>query len=327
MPSPAPPYELPRLTVSEAVGTVRLMPLISVAATILMILALAAPTGDASDETAEPATPNSVRLMNADFRLPANTRWREERIMSAPKLKLSVDLGGNKNVRGTMSLLSRQVLDIDVRTEKDLRLKFVQSDTTSDIDFGKNRNRSTTTLPLDGKSVLAERVESGRWSAKLDSSRRPTAEEGSALYGLTYLWASGVYPDREVEIGETWKVDAKNFKNLFGSEFKKPAGAFEFSLARIVDFDGHPCAKITGKGELTSQTKSLGSTEAGAEETPIDAVMDLSIEIYRSIELGMDLSVKMTGTLDLSNEKDEEALTYKASSPVEFTRTLKKRQP
>ncbi len=303
------------------------MPLNAIAAATVLTFANCAQFA-AADERGAPATaPKSVSLVNTDFRLPANSRWREERIMSAPKLKLSVDLGANKNVRGTMSLLSRQVLDIDVLTEKDVRLKFVQSDTTSTIDFGKNRNRSTNTLPLDGKTVLAERVESGRWSAKFDGRRRPTPEEGSALQGLTHLWTTGVYPDRDVEIGETWKVDAKNFKSLFGDEFEKPTGAFEFNLARIVEFEGKTCAKITGRGKLTSQTKTLRSTGAGAEESPLDAVMDLSVEIYRSIEFGIDLSVKMTGTLDLNNKKDKDALTYKATSPVEFTRILRKRQP
>ena len=245
--------------------------------------------------------------------------------MSAPKLKLSVDLGTDKNVKGVMSMLSRQLIDIDVLNQEEVRLKFVQNDSTSHINFGENRSRHTTALPLDGRTVLAERGEGGRWSAKFDSRRRPTPEESSALYALTYLWAEGVYPDREVKIGESWKVDAKDFKNLFGSNFRKPVGNFEFTLAKMVKHEGRDCAKIIGKGKLTSQTKSMGSDEAGLEETPLDAEMDLTIEIYRSVELAMDLSVTMTGTLELSNEKDEDALTYRASSPVEFTRTLRQR--
>lgn len=94
---------------------------------------------------------------------------------------------------------------------------------------------------------------------------------------------------------------------------------------RTVEYEGQECVKITGQGKLRSQTKSLGSSAPGAEEKPLAAELDLSIEIYRSLELAIDLSVSMTGTLELSNTGDEDALSYKASSPVEFTRTLKKR--
>ena len=300
-----------------------LNPIAIAAATLFALTGLAA-----GDGTAAPTAPvQSVMLSNTSFNLPPNTRWREERIMSAPKFKLSVELGAEKNVRGSMSMLTRQLMEIDVLTPKKLRLNFVQSDTSSDIDFGANTNRSTTTLPLDGKAVVTERDEKGRWSAKLEAKRRPTPEEGSALNALTYLWAEGIYPDKEITIGESWKVDAKDFKNLFGSEFKKPKGEFEFTLVRIDEHDGETCAKITGKGQLTSQTKSLGNATAGnTEETPLDAVMDLEIEIFHAIELGMDLDVKMTGTLVLSNDKKSEELSYEASSPVEFTRSLERRQ-
>ena len=75
----------------------------------------------------------AVTLSSSDFKLPPNSQWREERIMSAPKFKLSIDLGSGKTVKGTMSLLSRQLLDIDVVGEKDLRLKFVQSNSTRTV--------------------------------------------------------------------------------------------------------------------------------------------------------------------------------------------------
>ena len=130
----------------------------AIAATTVLAFACCAQLAAADEDQALATAPNTASLINADFRLPANSRWREEHIMSAPKLKLSVDLGAGQTVRGTMSLLSRQVLNIDVLTEKNVRLKYVQSDTTSDIDFGKNRNRLTTAQPLDGKTVLAERV-------------------------------------------------------------------------------------------------------------------------------------------------------------------------
>lgn len=250
--------------------------------------------------------------------------------MSAPKFKLSVDLGSGKSVKGTMSLISRQLLDVDVLTGNNLRLKFIQHNSTSDIDIGANRNRNTTTLPLDGKTVLTERGNEGRWSAKLDGRSRPTSGEGSALHALTYLWIDGIYPDRDVAIGETWKIDAKELKNLFGADFKKPAGEFEFTLVRIVDHEGQKCAKITGKGHVTSQTKSLGDANAsaadGTGETPLDATMDINLEIFRSLELAMDMTMKMEGTLDLNNQKDEKALQYKATSPVKFTRSFRKRK-
>ena len=282
----------------------------------------------ADDKTTPPATnTTTVRLTNGEFKLSPNTRWREERIMSAPKFKLSVDLGSGKSVKGSMSLISRQLLDVDVLTDKNLRLKFIQHNSTSDIDIGANRNRNTTTLPLDGKIALAERSNAGRWSAKLDGRNRPTSGEGAALHALTYLWIDGIYPDRDVAIGETWKIDAKELKNLFGADFKKPAGEFEFTLVRMVDHEGHKCAKITGKGSVTSQTKSLGNAAAdGTGETPLDATMDISIEIFRSLELAMDMTMKMEGTLDLNNEKDEKALQYKATSPVKFTRSFRKRK-
>ncbi|MFT4547843.1 MAG: hypothetical protein ACI8XO_003084 [Verrucomicrobiales bacterium] len=268
----------------------------------------------------------AVTLSSSDFKLPPNSQWREERIMSAPKFKLSIDLGSGKTVKGTMSLLSRQLLDIDVVGEKDLRLKFVQSNSTSDIDIGENRNRHTTTLPLDGKTVLAERGEGGRWSSRLDGRRRPTSEEGTALNALTHLWVEGIYPGRDLEIGETWTVDAKDLKNLFGADFKRPTGEFEFTLARVVEHEGQNCAKVTGRGKVTSQTKSLGNSAAdGTGETPLDATMDIGIEIFHSLDLAMDLTLKMEGTLTLSNEKDAEALRYEASSPVKFTRTFRKR--
>ncbi|MGI9239713.1 MAG: hypothetical protein ACR2RV_02870 [Verrucomicrobiales bacterium] len=293
------------------------------ATTILILAAFAQATTAPPAE--EASSGNSVQLSNADFRIPPNSRWRDERIMSAPKLALLVDLGTEKNVRGTMSILSRQLLDIDVASESELRLKFIQADTTTDIDFGKDRNRQTTPLPLDGKTILAERGDRGRWSSKLDRGRRPTGEESAALYALSYLWADGLYPDRRVTIGESWTVEAKQLRNLFGSDLKKPVGEFVFTLARIVEYEGEECAKITGKGKLRSQTKSLGSGATGTEDVPLEATMDLSIEIYRSLELAMDLSVKMTGTLELNNAQDEEAFSYKAISPVEFSRKLGKR--
>ena len=221
-------------------------------------------------------------------------------------------------------MLSREVIDIDVLNGGQLRLKYIQSDRTSDIDFGNNRSRHSNPLPLDGETILASRSPDGRWSAKLHGRRRPTADESSALHALTYLWSEGVYPDREVAIGETWEIDAGEFKNLFGSDFQKPSGEFEFKFARLVEHGGMMCAKITGKGKLTSQTKNLGATP-GTEQTALGAAMDLTIDIYRSIEFAMDLTIEMKGTLELSNEEDEDALLYKASSKVEFTRRLKKR--
>lgn len=292
---------------------------------IVIALLFLLATSPASPEPATDSPIRQLRLANSEFRLPPNSRWREERIMTAPALKLSVDLGTEKDVRGTMSMLSRQLIHIDVISEKDLRLKFVQNETKSEVDFGKDRSRHTTTLPLDGKTVLTERIEEGRWAARLDSKRRPTPVESAALYSLTYLWAEGLYPDREVEIGESWTVDASELKNLLGSDFSRPEGELRFTLARIVDFEGQECAKITGKGRLRSQTKNLGSDSPGTEEAALEAAMDLSIEIYRSVELAMDLSVKMSGTLELSNEKDETALRYRASSPIEFSRTFEKR--
>jgi hypothetical protein len=293
---------------------------IAISIAIVFCQAIAPSSADSPKNPADP-----VSLSNTEFRLPPNSHWREERIMSAPKLKLLVDLGTEKNIKGTMSMQSRQILDVDVLSATDLRLRFVQNDTTSDVDFGDKRSRQTTTLPLDGKSVLAQRGESGRWSAKLDGRRRPTGEESSALHGLTYLWSEGIYPDREVAIGESWKVDAKDLKNLFGADFIKPEGEFEFTLARIVEHEGHECAKIIGRGKFKSQSKSLGSGVPGAEETPLDAAMDLTVEIYHSTKLAADLAVKMKGTLELSNEKDQDALTFRASSPIEFNRTLRKR--
>lgn len=296
------------------------MPLIS-----YTLLFLVATSQVFSGPTTE-STSGSVRLSNSEFRLPPNSRWREERIMSAPSLKLSVDLGTEKGVRGTMSMLSRQLIDIDVLSEKELRLRYVQNETTSDVDFGKERNRHTTTLPLDGKTILAERIDEGRWAAKLDARRRPTPEENAALYSLTYLWAEGLYPDREVEIGESWTVDASQLKGLFGSDFKRPTGELRFTVSRIVDFEGQECAKITGKGKLQSQASNLAGGATGTtEDAALTAGLNLSIEIFRSIELAADLSVTMTGTLELSNEADEEALSYRASSPVEFTKTFEKR--
>lgn len=296
----------------------------TIAITMLAGLALIPPCPAAGDEAPPSSASGPVRLFDAEFNLPANSRWREERIMTAPKLKLSVDLGGNKTVKGTMSMLSRQVVDIDVLTEASLRLRFVQSDRTSDIDFGNNRSRQTSTLPLDGRTVLTQRNADGRWSAKFDGRRRPTGEESAALRALTYLWSDGIYPDREVAIGGIWKVDAKEFKNLFGSDFRNPVGEFEFKLARLVEHEGQTCAKITGKGQLTSQTKNLDGA-AGTEQTALDAEMDLTIEIYRSVDLAMDLTVEMKGTLELSNKQDKDALRYNASSEVEFTRRVRKR--
>ena len=292
---------------------------------IVIALLFLLATSPASPEPATDSPIRQLRLANSEFRLPPNSRWREERIMTAPALKLSVDLGTEKDVRGTMSMLSRQLIHIDVISEKDLRLKFVQNETNSEVDFGKDRSRHTTTLPLDGKTVLTERIEEGRWAARLDSKRRPTPEESAALYSLTYLWAEGLYPDREVEIGESWTVDASELKNLLGSDFSRPEGELRFTLARIVDFEGQECAKITGKGRLRSQTKNLGSDSPGPRRQPSRQRWISRSRSTGRLNSPWDLSVKMSGTLELSNEKDETALRYRASSPIEFSRTFEKR--
>ena len=292
-------------------------------ATIVLLL-IGSPS-QAKEKATQPNGAQPVRLFNADFRLPPNSRWREERIMASPRLKLSVDLGAGKRVKGSMSILTRQLLDVDVLADSKLRLRFVQRERINDIDFGGNRNRQAISLALDGKTVIAQRSEDGRWSAKFDGKRRPTAKESFALNGLAYLWMEGVYPDREVSIGETWKVDAKNFKNLVDPSFRKPSGTFEFTLARIVEHEGHRCAKITGKGKMLSETKSLEGTP-GAEGASLDVEMDFTtIEIYRALDFAMDINLTMKGTMEITNAKDEKALRYRAEGPVELTRTLKAR--
>ena len=277
-----------------------------------------------ADESAPPvAATSKVRLSNKEFKLPPKSKWREERIMSAPRLKLLVELGGDKELEGSMSMLSRQLIEVDVLSEKDVRLDFVQCESTNDIDFVNTRGKHATDLPLDGKTVLATRTSKGRWVAKLDGRRKPSSEESSALYALSYLWGENIYPDREMEIGQSWKVDAGEFRNLFGSDFERPQGEFDFTLARLVEHEGSDCVKITGKGKFTSRTKGLGA--ATGEETPLTATMDLTFEIYRSIDLDMDLTVNMNGTLDISNDEDADGLRYSATSPVEFSRTFRKR--
>jgi len=268
--------------------------------------------------------PTAVMLSNKEFRLPPNSKWREERIMSAPRLKLQVDFGADKSMKGTMSMRSRQLMDVEVATEKDVRLEFLQCESSNDVDLFNNRSKHTRDLPLDGKMVIAQRTEKGRWIAKLDSRRKPTPGESSALYALSHLWSEGIYPDKEVEIGQTWKIEASEFKSLFGNDFERPEGDFEFTLARMVEHEGQTCAKITGKGKFRSQTKGFGSPDGEAEE-PLTATMDITLEIFRSIDLAMDLTVNMSGTLDIRNDKAREELRYKATSPVEFSRTFRKR--
>ena len=56
-------------------------PLIRIAAFAIAIGVIYLPAGNSADEVTPASGP--VRLFNSDFELPPNSRWREERIMTA----------------------------------------------------------------------------------------------------------------------------------------------------------------------------------------------------------------------------------------------------
>lgn len=191
------------------------------------------------------------------------------------------------------------ILEMDGDTVTKVQLSFISDVQEQVVEMMGQRNNNVSESPLHGEKVIGTYAD-GAWSFEL-AEGDPTPQQLLRLRTLAenYRYVNKtaiVYPDREVELGESWEVDASQLYSHVGVALA-PSGKVIYTLEKVEEVDGEPLAHLR---------VVLDYSASMASETNAMMVMKGEGPLVRSLSSHLDKSSNLKGTMTITMSESEE---------------------
>lgn len=228
---------------------------------------------------------------------------------------------GMISLAGKTEMTIRNTIEVTVLEMKEgkvtkVRTRFIDEKQTQMVDMMGQRNETATEGALQGRTIVGTYADD-LWTFELENGT-PTAEQRQRLQEIARDYrfldkASVMYPDRKVEIGESWDVNAADLHSNF-ARTSRAHGKVTYTLDKVEQVDGEQLAHLTvvmdysakapGEGDGTLTMKGKGT-------------------LVRSLKSYLDVSSDMTGTMELHFAQGDDA-DIRMSGPMTFTSSEKR---
>jgi hypothetical protein len=195
----------------------------------------------------------------------------------------------------------QSVLATDARGPSGLRRNYTIART---VTLDPSHQERKATLPLQGKTVVIQR-KGGKVVVTASPGKLPARELQPLARELEHSDMEA-FPDREVRVGEQWPIDPKLMMRRFPGMDRADA---TYQFQEVVQYAGHPCARIRVTLELAGQVPQAG--------VPLTA--QLTGDLYHALDLKRMLGYDLRGPTTIKAEKDEHGI----SMTVEGTGTIR----
>ncbi len=233
---------------------------------------------------------------------------------------------GDQILEGTAKGSLETVVEIDTLEVKDgqptrLRVATLSSLDQSTMSIGGEIEETQEVSPLAGRSVLLTKG-GETWSGRLVGGA-PSPEQTAAITELAESYLEGdVLPDREVRVGDSWSVGGDALRRYLGGyEAAGFSGQMTIHFEQLVEFNGETCALLSLQLDATGKC-ALNETVSGT--------MKISGEghIYRSLAQRLDVSARITGSLNIQGElfEDGQRVQMSLHAPLVITETMTRDQ-
>ncbi len=230
-------------------------------------------------------------------------------------LEMTYDEGGEqKSMRGFVTMTKERFATVKHPTSSSKQLdlrrwaKVYVAELISDQQLP--RNNRTDESPLTGQSLTANRTPEG-W--KHERGQIPHTAELDEL-DLVERSAWKFYHGHKLEPGESWQVPADAIARWFGKEVSDTTGDINVRVERLDTFEEQRCAVLTIGLATTGKMRD-------EEQKLSDMTLNLAGEIWRAIDLGIDLKVELKGQIQLTAKVAEQNAEVKIAGPAVITET------
>ena len=138
------------------------------------------------------------------------------------------------------------------------------------------------TLPLQGKSAMLRRTGN---KIQVTSAVKLTPEQTNALKATYILPHVEMLPNRPARPGYAWRLDPK------GLFMQGKTGSVRCRFAEVVEFEGHPCARIEVSGQVTQRLPTL----PGPMRSGMTGDVHYALDLQRLMQVSLGGPVSMTG--------------------------------
>jgi len=188
-----------------------------------------------------------------------------------------------------------EVLAVDKKGPSSLRRSYTISRVVT-MDPSLQEHKAAS--PLQGKTVTIQR-KGGKVVVTTARGTLPARVRQQLLTALDHS-DMDFFPDREVAVGEEWTIDPQLMTQLFPGMSKVET---KYQFQEVVQFAGHPCARIRLTVDMTGQPQDVGA--------PMTA--QLSGDLYHALDLKRTVSVELTGPTTVEAQKEHNGMPLQVS--------------
>jgi hypothetical protein len=207
----------------------------------------------------------------------------------------SVELVTRENTqRGKLELQRRSVKDIQRLSADEIRMTVMLDAKKLGFVFEDGEWSPSGRGQLEGYSLVGRRAD-GKWTFSMEP-RTPTSgqqEELKDLRETSWFFEDGMYPDKQVRVGETWKMPT-TLPVIVGTGLYNPSGTINLKLLGVTQHDGEECARIAMDMQIS------GAMDNEGEEVQVE--LRLRGEILRSLDRRTDVAADLKGHLKFTRE-------------------------
>lgn len=237
------------------------------------------------------------------------------------------DDGERQNWTGRLTMVKDRFATVEhstgERKQFDLR-KWANVHIVEIPSSGEPRVNRTEDSPLTGRTLIADRLDTGGWRHGFDNEAmaQQSGEAGQKLLEELDRVEEGVaafYRGQTLKVGESWQVPATALVRWFGDEVEGFTGDINVRVERMDADQGRDCVVMSVSVAATGKMRD-------PDGQALDLKMDGEGEIWRATELGEDLKVDIRGSVTLSASVAERDIQMIISGPLVIAEERKLRE-
>ncbi len=183
-----------------------------------------------------------------------------------------------------------------------VRVNNLSSSTVTKI-HGSKEEKTNDTSPLNGKMFAMSKTPAGDWKFELDGSV-PYSRIQTEIDELTIYLKRNWYPDREVNVGDSWEFDPAWVKMIIQKDLSKAQTIGTMKLRQVRSSEKRRVAVI----DITIHSTGADFQTDGSET---QASVELTGQTVVNLDTMLDESLELKGTITTASNKAGETTKLK----------------
>jgi hypothetical protein len=263
-------------------------------------------------DRSKPPMQKAISLFTKNER-PLGTRFRNSATLTMENANL-VTRRGEETVNGKVTTIMRDLWEVNQisPTERDFTIE--EMSLTNETTIARQPKKDRTESTLAGYVFKVTRAdESSAWKVAPPEQTLTHLQEID-LKMLGNLWdeaSESLYPEEQLEIGQTWQADPKAFGMIVSPRLKVEEGKVTCRLDEITVLRGERCGSISVDIDITGRFEMSGGTGMQVQ-------IALTGTIMRSLYKFYDMRTELKGSMQMEMEFPDRDTTISIDGVAEF---------